>query len=125
MDLNDYLKNHIIVSIGKIVSENYLMVETIVDNPIELVNIALKHGYYITEIRWWDRNSILNDSQIGYGGTLDPRNPNYYFAETDIFMEFNDKTTLKEYIYYLEKTKNQYFSYDIYPAFDIILKCDL
>ena len=94
--------------------------EVIVDNPIELIRYAIAEGYYISAVLWWDRVRVSENSKIGSGGYLDPRDPeNYYFAETFIFDTFNENTTFEDYVNYISKVYNEYSSYDIYPSFDI------
>ncbi len=123
MSLLKFLKDHTIVSVGKLTVDKCIVVEMIPDDPQKLIEFVLKNDCYILEIRWWDRASILQKSIIGYGGTPDPRDPqNYYFAETDICAYFEKTTTLSEYIKYLNDVKEQFITYDLYPAFDIYRK---
>ena len=123
MSLLQYLKKHIIVSIGSLETDKCVIVEVIVDNPEELLEQVIKNDCYISEIRWWDRTPIFTQSKIGYGGTPDPRDPqNYYFAETDLCNSFGKTTSIPEYVKYLEDIKKQNFMYDLYPAFDIYKK---
>ena len=122
MNIREYLKVHTIIEIGNLISDEYLCSETIVDCPEEFVKIVSKSEYIITEITWWDRVSILNSSDIGYGGPLDPRAPKeYYFAETDLRKRFI-KATKEEYLFYIKEVKDKYSKYDIYPAFEVALK---
>lgn len=121
MSLFEFLKEHTIVTIGNLSMEKCIATETISDDPQKLVEYVIQAGCYISEIRWWHRVEISTQSEIGYGGTLDPRDPNnYYFAETDIVDSFDEKTTIFEYTNYLSRIKTQYKKYDLYPAFDII-----
>ena len=123
MNLFQYLIDNIIVSIGNSHVDKYVMVETIVYNPEELLEIVIENNCYISEIRWWDRVKLFTPSEIGYGGVRDPRPPqNYYFAETDICSSFNKNTTYSEYIEYLNSIKLKYSSYELYPSFDICYK---
>ena len=123
MDLLEYLKKHTITSVGNLVNDKCVIVGVIPDNPEELIECVIKNNCYISEISWWDRAAIALGSKIGYGGPLDPRDPqNYYFAETDICASFDPKTTFYEYIKYINDVKKHYFTYDLYPAFDIYMK---
>lgn len=123
MDLLEYLKKHTIVSIGNLTTDKCVVVEMIPDNPKELIDCIIKNNCYISEILWWDRASVALGSKIGYGGPLDPRDPqNYYFAETDICASFEKTTTLSEYVKYLDDVKERFVMYDLYPAFDIYRK---
>jgi len=118
MLFNEYLDRHLIVQIG-IRSPEYVCAEAIVDNPDELISIIEGTAYYISHIRWWDHVKIGVVSPIGYGGTRNPRDYDYYFAETDICKDFDISTTLDEYRDYLAQVKGRYIDYSIYPAFDI------
>ena len=123
MNLLNYLREHTIVSIGKSVDDECVIVEMISDNPKQVIKKILDNDCYISEIRWWDRALLSKKSKIGYGGTCDPREPKkYYFAETDICNSFGPQTTLFEYINYLDNVKASYSEYDIYPAFDVYRK---
>ncbi len=118
MSLNLYLTNHLIVQCG-IPSSEFICSEAIVENPDELISAVRQTNYYISHVRWWDYVKIGDVSPIGYGGTRDPRNPNYYFAETDICRDFDTATTDKEYRDYLLQVKEKYSGYNILPAFDV------
>ena len=123
MDFLKLLKGNAITVIGKLVDNRCVIAEVIPENPISLVKHVFENGCYISEIRWWDRTPIFTKSKIGYGGTPDPRDPQkYYFAETDIYSTFGKGTTAEELFGYLEKIKEQYSEYDLYPAFDVYLK---
>ena len=116
MNLKEYLDEHTIVLIGR----SYLCGEVIVDKPTELISVIEKCGYYISEIRWWDRAKIAVGSDIGYGGPRDPNDPdNYFFAETDIDRTFDTNTQSCVYRDYLSQIKNERPCYDIHPAFAI------
>ena len=118
-----HIKEHAIVCIGKIEDGNNKMVEVIPQNPKNFLEEVIRTGCYISEIRWWDRTLISTGSKIGYGGPRDPRDPqNYYFAETDICASFVSTTTFSEYAEYLDRIKEQYSAFDIYPAFDVYYK---
>lgn len=121
MRINDFLKNHTIVKIGRPLSgHGYICCETIVDDPKALIPIVRRNNCYISEIRWWDRVDITSISSIGYGGPRDPRSPDsHYFAETDICMTFARLLPDNEYFAYLERIKKTYSGLDLFPAFDI------
>ena len=123
MNLIEYIKHHSIVSIGTLNTDKCVVIEMIPNNPKELIEYVIENNCYISEIRWWDRASIALGSKIGYGGPRDPRDPhNFYFAETDICASFEVTTTFSDYVKYLNDIKDQYFIYDLYPAFDIYKK---
>ena len=122
MKLNEYLKSHTVLKIGCCDSSTQFY-EIIVDNPVELVSIVLKNGFYISAIRWWDRAKISIGSQLGYGGPRDPSNPNtYFFAETDLYKEFDSHTEGIIYCEYIDSIIKLYPNYELIPAFDIIKK---
>ena len=122
MDLEIFLQNNVIVSIGEPII-GYICTETIVNDFKKLIDILDVDRYYISEIRWWDCVLIKTGSPIGYGGVRDPRNPfEFFFAETDICQEFDISSTKKVYSAYIDSIKNNYINYNLYPAFDIKLK---
>lgn len=119
MNIDDYLKQHMIVKIGMTLP-GYICCETIVDNPKELVPIVRKNGYFISEILWWDRVDIVSGSKIGHGGPRDPRSPNsHYFAETDIQKVFDTILEDEEYYEYFDQIKQTYPDCNLFPGFDI------
>lgn len=127
MDILQYIKMHMITYIGTGIMEpmvdEYLATEVILDDPQKFVNEITKSNYYVSLIRWWHRIPVNTSSSIGYGGPLDPRDPdNFYFAETHIEESFEKSTSYSQYIHYLSKIRDQYKNYDIYPAFDICSK---
>ena len=123
MELLNYLKAHSIVSVGNLALNKCVIAEMIPDNCKDVVEYIIKSNCYISEIRWWDRALISQKSKIGYGGTLDPRDPlNFYFAETDICDSFDKKTTASEYLGYIDKIRTKNSEYDLYPAFDVYQK---
>ena len=118
--LLDYVKQHTVTTVGNSSRENVVFVETIVEDPIELIRLVTESGCYISEILWWDRTPINEASPIGYGGPLDPRDSkNYFFAETYLQDSFDAHTTQDEYIAYLDKIKQAYPDRDLYPGFDV------
>ena len=116
----EYLNKHVIVKIGVTPSE-FMCTELIVDDPVEFIATVFKTENFISSIQWWDRVLICDGSELGYGGARDPRAPKeYYFAETDIGCEFGENTSEAEYYEYLNKIKQLFDNYDLYPAFDIM-----
>ena len=117
--IEQYLEKHLIVRIGLTIP-GYICCEVIVDNPAELIAVVKKAKCYISGIRWWDRAEIESGSSIGYGGPLDPRDPDrMFFAETDICREFDASVKEKEYNEYFEQVRSAYPNHELYPAFDI------
>ena len=120
MDILSFLKNHTIVSIGKPITDICVAAEVISDDPFGLIQVALEHNCYISEIRFWDRVKMSETSSLGYGGPRDPREAgDTYFAETDICRCFSPKTTYEEYRKYLHDVQKAYPNHELYPAFDI------
>ena len=116
--LSKYIEMHRIVTIGTPTSPDTLYAETIVDNPYEFVQAIVKNGFYISEILWWERTLQSSSPKLGMGGPVDPRDPlNYYFAETDICMNYNHNTSLEEYIDYLNEIQAKYPNFDLFPSF--------
>lgn len=123
MGIIEYIEKHAIIFIGNLVDDKCVVVETIPDNPKELIEYVINNNCYISEILWWDRVPIALGSKIGYGGPPDPRDPqNYYFAETDIMDFFEPTTSFSKYVEYIDTIKEQNNMYDLYPSFDIYRK---
>lgn len=123
MNFSIFLSNHVIVQAG-VQLPDYICTELIVDNPNELISLVQKSEYYISHICWWDYVKIGYSSSLGYGGRRNPREPDYYFAETDICRDFEMTATANEYYDYLVKVKNKFSCFNIFPAFDIKKKVE-
>ena len=121
MEVIDSLADHLIIQ-SSIPSQRYIFLEAIFDNPEDIINMLPKSKYHICHICWWHHLRIGEISQIGYGGTRDPKNPKYYFAETDICQDFCLDTSDEEYQNHFLRVKELYPNLALFPSFDIILK---
>ena len=117
--IKDFLNKHLIKQIGNTFNES-CCTELIVDDPIAFLSVVLSNGYYVSSILWWEHSRLDMTPIIGGGGTLDPRNPNFYFfAETHIQRTFDSTTDLETYKCYLSSIQSQYPDIVLYPGFDI------
>ena len=118
MGLNQFLASNTIVSAGSAFGQ-YLCCETIVDAPETLIALVSERQCYISEIRFWDRVLMSAGSSIGYGGPLDPRDHDYFFAETDLCQTFSKDASAEDYTTFIRETREKFPSHALYPAFDI------
>ena len=121
MDIVEFLAEHLIIQ-SRISSQNYCFLEAIFDNPEDVIILLQKSKYHICHISWWDYVKIGDSSPIGYGGMRDPKNPKYYFAETDICQDFIASTSSEEYCDYFLRIKEMYPNLVLFPSFDIVQK---
>lgn len=122
MDIWELIAKNIIVKIGIDLPE-HIYSEVIVSDPIECIHLVLENNCYISSIMWWERVEVEAKPQIGYGGVLDPREPNrFFFAETDIGEQFGSATTEDEYCRYLKRINSDYSYLDMIPAFEVSRK---
>ena len=91
MGLIQHIKKHAIIytTIGDLINDNCVATEIIFDDPEAFAEYFLVNNCFISTIRWWDRTLINQPSPIGGGGRKDPRNPEFYFAETHIESTFD------------------------------------
>ena len=123
MEWVQFINNHLLIIENKRNLEDYLYIEAIVKDPLELINILDGSNYYISEISWWHRVHIGQTSMIGGGGPRDPRYPqDYYFSETFLAKEFSVDTPTYEYVEYINSVNSQYPMLDLYPGFDVVRK---
>lgn len=122
MSFVSYLKEHTIIK-GTLLqtAQGPEFAEAIFDNPEEVLKMIFDNSCSISEVLWWHRLAVDTASDIGYGGYLDPRDNNFYFAETYICDKFDEKITFEECITYINTVKKKYSKYDIYPGFDVRL----
>ena len=119
MEIQEYLDKYSIVKIGKHALDEVCS-DTIVETPMRFIDIIEKNGCYISSILWWDYAEISSGSCIGYGGTRDPRNPDcYFYAETDIYREFESGVHSSVYYKYIRDTKKKYPQCRLVPSFTV------
>lgn len=97
MVFQHFFKEHLIVINKKYLHDSSYF-DVIVDNPKEFIVLVKHNNWHIENIQWWDRVRIYIGSTIVYGGMRDPRDIEYFFAETDICQEFSVHAQIDEYI---------------------------
>ena len=117
--MRNFILKHFILSIGMPVDQKDAYVEVIVDAPEKLISMAEQSEYYISEIRFYHRVRITDGSPIGYGGQMDPRNSNFYFAETYYDCTSSMDATTNDYLKYVSEVQNLYPEYQMVPAFTL------
>ena len=123
MTTKEYLQKYTIKQVGTPGSVREICVDAIVDSPEKLIEFAVAEGLFVSQILWWHRIPMGDSSPIGlFGGPLDPRDSQYYFLETYVCDTFDEDTATEEYLTYLEKVKEKYKDYDLYPSFTIKVK---
>ncbi len=119
MNIDKYLEKHLIIKFGSTLPQ-FAYYEIIVDKPEEFLLFLTNTENYISVIRWWEYTPISVSPRIGYGGKKDPSSPNkYFFAETDVYKNFDSNTEYKEYVSYLKEIRDMYSDILLLPAFNI------
>ena len=91
------------------------------------LDLLYSEGGSISAILWWDYCKISQQHEsIGSGGYRDPENPEYMFAETQLYEDGFDTKSLEEVKEYIIRMKNagigcnnRYISFNLVPSFDI------
>ncbi len=130
MKLDDFFQKHLIrtglfphkesySSLEEELKSGVSLVDCFVDDPFPFVELAVKEGYHIDTIIWWDRVHMDIGSNIGAGGYRDPRDSeNYYFAEiTFLDKHFCEPTSAEAYMEYMKTVFSAYPENDLYPSF--------
>lgn len=114
MNIEKYLSENEIIKIG------FGYSDIIVVNPLDFISKIKSMGYYICGILWWERIEIKKAAlSIGYGGPPDPKNPLFFFAETDLAEKFTETCSVDSIYAYLKEVRDSYASHDLYPSFTI------
>lgn len=100
--------------------DDRLVLEVISDKPDSLIDYIFENGGRILWVIMWDRARVDEGSPLGYGGPVDTRDINYYFAETDEqSIEFEPTVTKKEILQYIHQVNSKYGSHHLYAGFQI------
>ena len=103
-------KKHLFINlVTSVLNNGERHAEVITDKPKELIDAIYEDGDYISMVILWDRASVNEGSKIGYGGPLDSRDNNYYFAETEeVSPTFTQLTTKEEILNYINTAGSKY-----------------
>jgi hypothetical protein len=90
------------------------------------LDLLYAEGGRVYAILWWDHCKIADHiKSIGSGGFIDPRNPEYMFAETPLYEQALETKSLDEIKAYIREIKKSdirfrgYISFDLVPSFYI------
>ena len=74
----------------------------------------------VEAILWFDYCKISEqEKSLGGGGYRDPLQNGYMWAETPIYENELNNKSLNEILEYIEKTREKYHEYNLYPCFYI------
>ena len=112
--------------VQKYIEEYSLYSELVFQDWESFLDLLYAEGGKVSAILWWDHCKISDQiKSIGGGGHLDPRNPEYMFAETPLYEDGLETKSLDEIKAYIRETKNSdirfgdYISFDLVPSFYI------
>ena len=115
--LSEYLSINRIVKIGDDTQD------IIVRDWKDFLIFLYSHDFYVTYILWWEHIFIddvkKGGETLGGGGPIDPFDHRFFFGETFIEHDFNEKHTRADIEQYIEKTINQYKPYVLQPSFTV------
>lgn len=89
------------------------------------LDILYAEGGRVSSILWWDHCKKAEQRySVGSGGYGDPDNPEYMYAETQLFKEGLETKTVEEIKEYITREKeagfrygSKYRSHDLVPSF--------
>lgn len=92
------------------------------------LDILYAEGGAISCIQWWDHCTKSEQHRsIGSGGYADPENPEYLFAETQLFEDGFETKSLDEIKKHIAERRNakicyhnRYISFDLVPSFYLV-----
>lgn len=125
MKWTKFLQEHAIMEVGNRLPE-HICTELIVDDPALLIALVVQHGYYISEIQWYERGKICTGTKLGMGGPSDPRAPEeYFFSEVvHISKGFPMTAEATDYLSYIDEIRSRYPDCDLHPSFDVAMRMD-
>lgn len=111
--VNDYIKKY---SIGS---------ECLFRDWESFLRLLYAESEHIVAILWWDYCKKTDQcTSVGMGGYIDPKNPEYMYAETQLYEDGFENKTLDEIIEYIHRIKaeglrygEEYFSHELVPSF--------
>lgn len=108
------------IKTAEYIKQNRVCGENIFRNWREFLNVLYENGDRADIIVWFDYCKVTEQHKsLGGGGYRDTQNPEYMWAETQIFENgFGDKS-LEEILEYIESVRNEHREYDLYPSFYI------
>ena len=85
------------------------------------LDILYEDGGAISCILWWDHcKKSEQHRSIGRGGYTDPENPEYMFAETQLFEDCFETKSLDEIKKHIAERRNAKIHYSKYISFDLV-----
>lgn len=99
--------------------------EYLFKNWESFLDILYSEGGRVSSILWWDHcKTTMQHMSVGSGGYLDPDDPEYMYAETQLFEDGFETKTLDEVKGHINTRRasgltvgDKYFSFDLVPSF--------
>ena len=114
--------------VKKYIDEHSFCSEYLFKDWNSFLDILYAEGGRISSVLWWDHCTKMQRSEsVGSGGYTDPRNDEYFYAETQSFKDGLETKTLDEIKEYINQVRNtgiqygiKYKSHDLIPSFYIV-----
>ena len=116
------MANHKVI---QYVAEHAFCAECLFKDWESFLDVLYEEGGHVSAILWWDHcRKAEQYASSGSGGYTDPDDPEYMYAETQLFTEGLENRTLDEIKAYIDQQRaaglrygNQYVSHDLVPSF--------
>ena len=114
--------------VEKYIDEHSFCSEYLFGDWEAFLDLLYAEGGAVSAVCWWDRckRSELRES-VGSGGYVDPDDPEYVYAETQLCAEGLEKKALGEVKEYIAKERrtgfrygSKYSSHDLVPSFELL-----
>ena len=107
--LHEYIEKHKLCS------------ELLFDDWKEFLEVLYSEGGRVESILWFEHVKISHQkASLGSGGYKDEKNPEYMYAETQIFKNHMESLSLSQIIQYINLILNSYPNNRLIPSFFII-----
>ena len=105
-------------NIDKYIEEHKVCGDYIFKDEAEFLNVLYSNQGKIEVIVWFEYCKISEqEKSLGSGGWINKQNPEYMWAETQIYeVNFQDKN-LNEVLDYIKRIRSEYPQHKMYPAF--------
>lgn len=103
------------------IAKHKLCSEFLFDDWEKFIELLYSEGGRVESILWFEHIKISQQkNSLGSGGYIDKNNPDYMYAETQIFKNEMEKFTLPHIKEYIKSTLSSYPNNSLVPSFFII-----
>jgi hypothetical protein len=114
--------------VKRFIEENTFCHELLFEDWEAFLNVLYAEGGRVESILWWDHCKLSEQgSSVGMGGYKDPHDPDYMYAETQLFQDGFASVSLEEIKERINRQREEglqydggYKSHDLMPSFYLV-----